>query len=169
MSYSTPKTDWDAADAVGSTDFNRIESNIKALKDEAVTINGVKTFEGDNVHNGDETFNGSNIHNGSETFISQPSMAAGNKVNGYVHGTVTENAIFDAMSPFLPNIGDSMIISGSSGSAISTAIVVYSRAERTGASIITLYSLSVSTSSGSVFSREINDGDSSTLLISLSW
>ena len=37
MAWSTPKTDWDTDDAVGTTDLNRIESNIADIRMNAAT------------------------------------------------------------------------------------------------------------------------------------
>ena len=58
MAYTTTKTDWLTTDYLAHTDLNRIESNIKALKEEAMTIAGNKTFSGDNTHLGNDTVSG---------------------------------------------------------------------------------------------------------------
>ena len=46
MSYITPKTDWIPADGISNEDLNRIEGNIKAVKDEDLTLTGNKILEG---------------------------------------------------------------------------------------------------------------------------
>ena len=42
--YIEPKVDWMSGDPVGVSDFNRIEKNIKALKDEDITLKGKRVF-----------------------------------------------------------------------------------------------------------------------------
>ena len=42
--YTDPKTDWNSDNTVSEVDFNRIEKNIKVLKDEEVEVKGTKTF-----------------------------------------------------------------------------------------------------------------------------
>lgn len=54
MAWQTPKTDWQAADGVRDTDFNRIESNIRYLYDTAALqadrVVYVSASEGNDAH-----------------------------------------------------------------------------------------------------------------------
>ncbi len=48
MAYITPKTNWESSNIPTASDFNRIEGNISAIVDEAITFQGIKTF-GDGI------------------------------------------------------------------------------------------------------------------------
>ena len=64
MAYTTSKTDWDEDYELTTDEQNRIEANIKALAEEAMTITGNKTFSGNNTHSGDNQFTGNNEFTG---------------------------------------------------------------------------------------------------------
>lgn len=81
----------------------------------------------------------------------------------YIHGNAIIAAdIFDIIAPFVPNIGDQILLTGSSDSGV---IFIYSRAHRTTATIIDLYG----TSNGTVAVSSIVDGGGATKNISIAW
>jgi flagellin-like hook-associated protein FlgL len=62
--YSEPKTDYKFGDAIGVNDQNRIEKNIKSLKDENNEISGNNTYSGNNTFSGENEINGKVILSG---------------------------------------------------------------------------------------------------------
>lgn len=50
------------------SDYDRVLDNTKALKDEDITLNGVKTFTDRTVFNATATFNNPVVHNSGTTF-----------------------------------------------------------------------------------------------------
>ncbi len=84
--------------------------------------------------------------------------------DNYLHGDgVTYNTIFDKLAPFIPVVGNHMLISGSWGL---TNLNVISRAERTASNTLRLYYV---VATGTTASALITDGGGSTLNISISW
>ncbi len=63
--YIEPKTNWKKSDLVGISDLNKIEKNIKSLKDES---NEVK---GDNIFSGDNEIKGEIIQSGKVTIYNE--------------------------------------------------------------------------------------------------
>lgn len=83
---------------------------------------------------GDQTIDG------IKTFSKQPVMTLGNKVNAGTHGNVSENVVFDQLSPFIPNTNNMILVSGGIG-----AVTSVSFAKRTGSSTIIFYGMAAST------------------------
>ncbi len=66
--YTEPKTNWDVVDSVLSLDLNRIEKNIKSLKDEGNEIKGNNIYSGKNTFSGNNNITGKTTLNGEIAF-----------------------------------------------------------------------------------------------------
>ena len=63
----------------------------------------------------------------------------------YQSASPTENAVFDALAPFIPNVGDTILISGSAGTGVSVDILInFNRAFRSSSTVILLYGCEIS-------------------------
>lgn len=90
------------------------------------------------------------------------------KADGFVprntiHGNVSENTVFDALSAVIPNIGDEIIISG--GVYANTTVWTFSRAERATESVIRLFGIG----DGGLRVIDIINGTATSYDFSLSW
>jgi hypothetical protein len=83
------------------------------------------------------------------------------------NNNASENVIFDTLSPFIPNIGDTIAINGSFMDTAGGAVFVASYAERESASLIRIY---VNQDSSGIAGLAINDGDiSNSYEVSIIW
>lgn len=84
-------------------------------------------------------------------------------VTAYLHGTYTEDDVFTFLSPFIPTIGDAIIITGSYKNG-STGVCSTSRAYRSSANTVIIYVMN----GNSVFiSSECVEGDTSEVTLSI--
>lgn len=98
----------------------------------------------------------------------------GRYIAGSLHGTnYTEDQIFDAMSPYLPNVNDELIITGGLYGSITDNILVFSRAVRTSSTRITLYwtALTDGAGAGGIGTSGIDDGSATVYTggLSVAW
>ena len=141
------------------SDYDLVLDNTKALKDEAITLNGAKTFQSNTVFNATATFNSNLNVTGTATVVSFPSKRITSA--NYLHGdSISQDTIFDKLAPFIPNTGDAIVASGGDGAN------VISRIERTSATVITLYIMG---SGGTVGTTTITDGEAGTRNVSIAW
>jgi len=111
--------------------------------------------------------------------INRFSVIKGQKANNIIHSdSYTENDIFDALAPSLPNTGDTIIINGSRSRASDGGNLIehytFSHATKTSATKITLYGSFVKTDAGTetggLYSLEIDDGDATNIAgLSIVW
>ena len=88
-------------------------------------------------------------------------------VSGSRHGSYTEDQLFDYLSPYIPNVGDDMILFG--GFQSGTEIGICSRAERTSSTVITAYMLTDVSGNPTALTQTIIDGNASGHQVSLCW
>ncbi len=90
--------------------------------------------------------------------------------DNYLEGSLTENVIFDKLDPFIPNVDDSMLITGSA--YIGNVHHFFSRANRDLVGQIGLRDISVDVASGFPKTQggyAIRDGNGTTLVITIAW
>ncbi len=126
------------------SDYDTVMNNTKALKDENLTISGIKTFQSATIFNGIATL-----------YDSVRRITSAN----YIHANETYNNIFDKVAPFIPTNGDVMLVTGLIGGTVSHVI-------RTDATTITFYSIS---SVGNLLALAIGDGVATTTNVSIAW
>ncbi len=91
---------------------------------------------------------------------------------GFIEDTsVQANAIFDALSPFIPNPTDSIILTG--GMAFSTTAVLYivTRAVRVNSTVIHIHAVAIDYAGASVFTSAISiiDGNATLFDLAIAW
>lgn len=94
----------------------------------------------------------------------------GRKPTGYIQdSSATENEIFDAIAPSIPNTSDEMLVSGSL--VTGDRIYVFSRVLRLDSDTIRFpcASIDISSASGSTSNFDMDNGGSSTYAISVAW
>ena len=118
---------------------------------------------------------------GTLTLTGKTFLAKGINPKGTYHGEgVTENDLFDLLSPAIPNIGDMCIISGGMTlwyAPIGGVVFVFSRAQRITATRVDLYFCSLTVDTGYVNGTiQLDDGDATVLAsgghnyrISIAW
>lgn len=141
MAWTDPKVNWDENYEPSPQDMNRIEENTYALKNEAIEIDGEKTFkedatfekdvavDGDANVTGDVTVTGAvstqtvdtgqganelyamNQNVRTSDAVTFAQVSGVRSVNGSLHGELTSNAIFDSMKSHM-STGQSIIVSG---------------------------------------------------------
>ena len=191
MAFITPVTNWNESRIPAPEDLNRVEGNIKHIKEEDGTIDGVKDFTGNNTHSSNNTFSGDNTFSGNNTcsgtlnitgtfntneineYTSGTGIITNNtlkvlfgiKPTGFVHSATTGGNIFTQISPSIPNIGDFIFLNGGqvSGGSITA---VFSIAYRQTATNIQLYGVN---SLGALTKVNATSGSSTTLTLSIAW
>jgi hypothetical protein len=104
---------------------------------------------------------------GIKTFSSQSVMSKGNKVNGSVYGdSQTQNTVFDAISPFVPTIADTIFVSGWLSSS---SVAVYDIAYATRASSNTIIFYGRDYTGATSASITITDGSATAAKGCLAW
>ena len=83
----------------------------------------------------------------------------------YLHETMTINAAFDKLAPFIPNNGDTMLISGFYYIGIS--LLLLSRAQRITSTTINLYYMLAA--DGALSTTTLTDGNATSINITISW
>ena len=94
-------------------------------------------------------------------------------MSGYVHQTgITEDALFDLLSPSIPTTGDMIPVTGAYVLS-STQDIILSRAVRTSTTVITIYGIQNSRSAqGAAFTDTLTNGTGTNvtaLAVSISW
>lgn len=178
--YTDPKIDWNIEYEPSPPDMNRIEQNIKHIKDEDGTINGDKNFTGDNSFTGANTISGNTTISGAiqldinmngknleaiNSLLSRPATAIIEPA-AFLNGSGTVATIYNKLSSLIPVIGNQMLISGiiRVGAGYITCI---SRAERTTAAIIVLYGFNIA--SGVALNTQIYAALTTAATYDLSW
>ncbi len=132
--------------------------NSSGVANTVINSNGNSYFNGGNVGINDATPSYELDVTGTGRFTK------GRKPAGSAHSNLgTYNALFDALSPAIPNTGDEIIVSGSLHTA-STYIV--NRVVRNTSATMKFYGM---TTSGSITTLNINNGDGNSIDYSLSW
>lgn len=145
---TTPKIDWDTSDGVADTDMNEIGVNLNALESSKHQDGDSPTYVNVTVTN-DITYNSKQITS-----------------DNYLHADTTQDVVFDKLSPFLPNIGDTMMMTGG-GETSTGAEFIISRAERNSATVIRFYIYSITSSVTST--TDATNGSATSIKISASW
>ncbi len=153
-------------DSTKKSSFDQVLENTIHLKTSATQFTGEKTFQSATVFNATATFNSDLNVTGTATVVSFPSKRITSA--NYIHAaSISQNDVYDKVSPFLPNIGDIMAISGglktSGALTITLAYVIRLDAN-------TLRFSGYGISSGSIASADADD-ESATLFddMSISW
>lgn len=81
--------------------------------------------------------------------------------------SITENLIFDAIAPFIPNNGDDLVMTGGIGNFVVSEILVISRAVRTSGTVITVYG--IEPDNGNIGNFALTDGGVTVYKASLGW
>lgn len=119
MAYVTPKTNWAANDVPVASDFNRIENNTLANHDDIITEAANRASQ--------------------DLAYSQLS-----KYTASIHSNgMTEGAIFDILSPYVPNIGDKIKLTGGVYNLATGGEGIPSFCERISSVLINIYVLSI--------------------------
>lgn len=172
MAYTESKTNWSESTQYTVSDQNRVENNIKALAEDAITIEGVKTFSGNNihngadihndneVHNGNETFNGNDIYNGDETFNGDVEIT--NSTANIKVGSVETNNIQELTKKFTGSVSGSGGITITHGLDInkmySVSGIVHNQAISPASLGVPLSTVGVFSISSTTISITISDG-----------
>lgn len=197
-SGNTPTTGTLMLGSIFEAEFNRIYANFVALFGIAGTTLTIDTISEQTVGNGidiesvhiedgvitvSDTTESTTKNTGS--IITEGGIGAeknivnggylyagkGRKPTGVLHGlNISQNTIFDALSPSLPNIGDCIIISGAIGA--SDRIYGVSYAERDDATYIHIYTVHLDISDAAATCGIINIEDGSAIsygAVSLCW
>lgn len=139
---TAPKIDWDTTDGVADTDLNEIGVNLNSLDDGKADLDADVNFA-------DMTYNSKQITS-----------------DNYLHADTTQDVVFDKLSPFLPNVGDTMMITGG-GETSTGAEFIISRVERNSATVIRFYIYSITSSVTST--TDATNGSATSIKISASW
>lgn len=121
MAYDESKTNWIEDDEFTPGEMNRVEGNVKALAEEAITISGNKTHTGTNdfqsdvsidgaidINDNDITNSGAILGRGAAKRIEPAGTFSGGAVSSYVN----ESTIWTTWAALIPVIGQKAIVSG---------------------------------------------------------
>lgn len=127
MAYTESKTNWSETTPFSTEEQNRVESNIKALAEDTITISGNKTQTGNNIHSGSNSFTGSldingtidinnNDINNSGAILNRTASKriepAGVFAGGVVTSYVNEATIWSSWAALIPATNDKAIVNG---------------------------------------------------------
>lgn len=157
--------------AAGSEAFRIAVDTSVSGADETLTMNPLFVVKTDGKVGISTTSPTSELH-----IVGQAYATHGRKPAGTIHGTsVTDDTIFDALSPAIPNTNDTMVIHGSIDIGVPDQyypLLICSYALRYSSTIITFYGLGFDLYDNSIYpwSTSVTNGSSSTCSsISISW
>lgn len=134
MAYVTPKTNWAADNVPVASDFNRIENNTLANHDDIITEAGSR-----------DTAIAVAVASEAANRASQDlAYSQLSKYTASIHSnSMTEGAIFDILSLYVPNIGDKIKLTGGIYNPSTGGQWIPSFCERISSVLINIYAKSI--------------------------
>jgi hypothetical protein len=107
---------------------------------------------------------------GDLTFATAKGCNGIKKITNYLYGACTQNLVFDTLNPYIPNINDSILITGAMGEGGANLMRVLNRAYRIDATTIRLYGMNHSIIPvGTQSYYDCVDGNTNEYNYSISW
>ena len=158
MAFTTTKTDW-SEEVLNAPELNRIEENIQGNHDDIVTNAGTISANIDQPvkTTSNVTFNDLTV-TGDITNL----LPAGRSIH---QTTITRDEVFNILSPYIPNIGDEMKITGGLDFPGGGSVMLPSKMGRIDAVTIWIYTHTLGLSGA----YQVVSGSMSNMSLSIAW